>query len=648
MMRTKKVIINPVFFVLVLVITCASSANQVIYVDDDASGLNDGSSWQNAYTFLQDALVDANSAEKHTLSLSNGPVEIRVAQGTYKPDRGSEQISGDRKATFKLLNDVTIKGGYAGLSEPDQNLRDIDFYETVLSGDLNDDDVPEGLIFDDIGQLLPSYSDNSKCVIKSISIDRTAVLDGFTITGGYFFPSVVNGRGGTSPIDSGGGMLNISSSPTVINCTFERNRYAVENNTGSNPVFIGCRFLQNIAGEGGAIMNIESNLEISSCVFENNGAWNGGAICLRGEGAAILTGCTFLANQARQSGGAIYNDGGNIKLTNCEFNYNRVEKSIVQGPGGAIFVSGESTTVLERCSFIRNETPSGGGGLYANDGTVVLFMCEFRRNSAYTAGGLFIGDNVVTSINNCTFESNVANLGSAVFTVLKIEEDLTLNRCILVGNRSLNTGSAVLGSRRGSLQLIHCTLDGNLDNQGTSVADFDSVIVRNSIIWDQRAFHVDDRPYINIAFSDIRNSWLDQSQGNIDVDPLFADPGYWADVNDINVIVEPNDPNAVWIDGDYHLKSQAGRWDPNSGSWVIDDVTSLCIDAGDPNSPIGDEPFPNGGIINMGAFGGTTEASKSYFGEPLCETIIAGDINGDCKVDLKDFMLLANHWLKDK
>jgi hypothetical protein len=40
-------------------------------------------------------------------------------------------------------------------------------------------------------------------------------------------------------------------------------------------------------------------------------------------------------------------------------------------------------------------------------------------------------------------------------------------------------------------------------------------------------------------------------------------------------------------------------------------VTSPCIDAGDPNGSIGWEPFPNGGVINMGAYGGTAEASKS-------------------------------------
>jgi hypothetical protein len=63
------------------------------------------------------------------------------------------------------------------------------------------------------------------------------------------------------------------------------------------------------------------------------------------------------------------------------------------------------------------------------------------------------------------------------------------------------------------------------------------------------------------------------------------------------------------------LKSQAGRWEAATGTWVIDDVTSPCIDAGDPNSPVGDEPQPNGERINMGAYGGTAEASKSSSSE---------------------------------
>lgn len=149
---------------------------------------------------------------------------------------------------------------------------------------------------------------------------------------------------------------------------------------------------------------------------------------------------------------------------------------------------------------------------------------------------------------------------------------------------------------------------------------------------------------ISVTYSNVQGGW--PGEGDIDVDPCFADPGYWADAADPNVIIEPDDPDAVWVDGDYHLKSQAGRWDPTSASWARDAVTSPCIDAGHVNSPIGFEPFPNGGRINMGAYGGTAEASKSYFGEPVCETIVAGDINGDCRVDLSDFAIISSHWLQ--
>jgi len=103
--------------------------------------------------------------------------------------------------------------------------------------------------------------------------------------------------------------------------------------------------------------------------------------------------------------------------------------------------------------------------------------------------------------------------------------------------------------------------------------------------------------------------WLKWGPGNVEVDPCFVDAGYW-DPNGT-----PDDPNDdYFVEGDYHLKSQAGRWDPARESWVQDEVTSPCIDAGDPNSPIGEEPFPNGGRINMGAYGGTAEASKSNLG----------------------------------
>ena len=60
------------------------------------------------------------------------------------------------------------------------------------------------------------------------------------------------------------------------------------------------------------------------------------------------------------------------------------------------------------------------------------------------------------------------------------------------------------------------------------------------------------------------------------------------------------------------------------------------IGAGDLSSPVGEEPFPNGGRVNMGAYGGTGEASKSRPANPVFGAIIAGGTNGDCLVDFGD------------
>jgi parallel beta-helix repeat protein len=96
-----------------------------------------------------------------------------------------------------------------------------------------------------------------------------------------------------------------------------------------------------------------------------------------------------------------------------------------------------------------------------------------------------------------------------------------------------------------------------------------------------------------------------QGEGNISANPLFVDEanGHWQG--------EDN--------GDYHLKSEGHRWDKDDEVWIHDKVTSRCIDAGDPTSPLGDEPMsaprdPNNYYsinlyINMGAYGGTVQAS---------------------------------------
>jgi Tol biopolymer transport system component len=105
-------------------------------------------------------------------------------------------------------------------------------------------------------------------------------------------------------------------------------------------------------------------------------------------------------------------------------------------------------------------------------------------------------------------------------------------------------------------------------------------------------------------------------QNGAGLDPLFADA----------------------TSGDYHLRSRRGRYWPEHDVWVLDKVTSPCVDGGDPAVDPSGEPMPNGGRIDIGAYGGTPFASMS-------DWPIAGDVNRDGVVDLADMAIFCNEWL---
>ncbi len=516
-----------VISLLSLALGCSAFADTILYVDDDAPLNGDGKSWDTAYPYLQNALMNAKEANK--------PVEIRIAQGVYKP-------TADR---FELISGVALKGGYVGLGMPDPNERDIKLYETIFSGDLLGNDVNVDNPHDLGGE--PTRVDNVG-ILGSYQADSTAVLDGVTITGGRQ-PNPPDARFG------GGGMLigsfgmgrgssiESSSSPTIINCTFRDNW---SSSTGGAvyivsgyPTFHNCTFTQNYSYYGGAISGGEDGTKIINCFFAKNTAKGGGAIA---DCVGLISNCLFQGNVVDNTGGALADCSG--LMTNVFFFDNSAGSY-----GGAASVTYRDSAMFENCIFADNVAKySGGGVLVSDDGTVVLI--------------------------NCTFSSNSSPVG-----------------CALVSYPSAPLSNA---------KLTNCIL-----------RDGGNEILKN------------DNSIISVTYSNVHGGY--DGIGNINENPLFADPN----------------------NGDFHLKSKGGRWDPNSESWIMDKVTSPCIDTGDPVSPIGMEPFPNGGRINMGAYGGTVEASKSYFGTSPCETIIAGDINGDCKVDFLDLAILASHWFEE-
>jgi hypothetical protein len=283
-----------------------------------------------------------------------------------------------------------------------------------------------------------------------------------------------------------------------------------------------------------------------------------------------------------------------------------------------------------------NEYTRGGGGI--SGGTEINHTYATIRNNiithnfAWDGGGLSCCDGLI--------EKNIITANTARWW----QGGGGLYQCNgFIRNNIISFNNAGGCESAGALSYCDATIENNTItqnfSQGVGVVAYGHGTIQNCIVWGNFRQEIwNSMP----SFSCIQD-WTGGGQGNIDTDPCFVNPGHWEDPCNTPY----NHWDDVWIDGDYHLKSQAGRWDADEGRWTKDDETSPCIDAGDLVSPIGFEPFPNGGIINMGAYGGTGEASKSYFGEPVCETIVAGDINGDCIVNLKDFALLALHWLEE-
>ncbi|UCG47569.1 MAG: right-handed parallel beta-helix repeat-containing protein, partial [Phycisphaerales bacterium] len=273
----------------------------------------------------------------------------------------------------------------------------------------------------------------------------------------------------------------------------------------------------------------------------------------------------------------------------------------------------------------------GGGGIHCYEaGDVEIVGNIIAGNTAESPGGGIdiVDDGGLVLIANNLIAGNTSSRGGAI-SCRGAGRAMVVNNTV-VGNRATER-YALLG-RTGGI-------------------DIDTGLVANCILWgniDDKGFgepaQIRAAPHdVEVNYNCIRG-WTGTlgGIGNMGENPAFAVPGYW---NHNQTPAEPNDD--FWIMGDHHLKSQAGRWDPAAARWVLDTLTSPCIDAGDPLASIGYEVFPNGGIVNIGAYGATAEAAKSYFGRPPCKKILAGDINGDCKVNFGDFCIMALHWLED-
>ena len=495
----------------------ARAEGSIIYVDADAiKGDNNGTSWWDALLELYDALEVATAGD-----------QIWVAEGTYKPASGT-----DRTISFRMRNGVAIYGGF------DPTVDDIEWGDrdwvknvTVLSGDLDGDDLPP----------FGNNTENSYHVFYhpvGTNLDGTAILDGFTISGGN--------ADGSYPHDRGGGMANDESSPMLSNVTFFGNSAAAGGgmaNDDSSPTLSNCAFTNNSTSSGGGMYNWHSSPVLTGCTFSANWASNGGGGIYNGDGSApTLNNCTFAENTTDQAGGGMLNSSSSPTLTGCTFSGNSAT-----GSGGGM-TNYFSSPALTGCTFVDNSTNGGGGGMINRDSMPTLTDCTFTSNSAGYGGGIYNFENAAPVLTGCIFTRNTANSGGGMYNVDGSSPTLTnctfshnmagwgggmtnfsvspmLTNCTFWGNWAEWGGGGIYNYDSASLTLTNCTFWNNsADHNGGGINnELSAPTVTNCILWGDtpdEIYNIGSTP--DVSYSNVEGSYPGTS--NLNVAPQFVDP----------------------------------------------------------------------------------------------------------------------------
>lgn len=529
---------------LLLVITGMNSNALTIYVNHNAMGLNNGTSWVNAYNSLSTALSVATSGDN-----------IWVAQGVYKPtvlvDVNLDGFLDPREATFHIVDGVSLFGGFIG-TEISIDERNWNINSTILSGDLdnNDINIDGNNIAENTSQII---GNNAFHIIYTENVSLGTILNGFIITGGnasVTLPATdANGDGG-GWFNKLSGVVN-ASSPSIYNNTF----------SGNFAVSEGGALYNSAAPSGGVALST-----IDNCRFVfNKSNLNGGAIALGsyspGNYQPNINKCYFEQNQAYRRGGALYFIGDHAVIDSCIIKNNSVtavspDMSTLPGSGGGALLVG-TNAVFSACLFEANSSTGnptgafeGGGG-----GGVYLSMNEPQTLSFGSSEPQFI---------NCVFRLNTASGNTAAWggAVNHLNDGGILNpnyvNCVFVDNSSQNTGGAiaaftrVIGSPEGyspslSLKFTNCTFNSNSALQRGGAIFYDGYLhlgvqvlqsrIENSILWNNSAGV--DGPQVHsdatnlVLYSNIMGSggsgpgWLasigTDGGNNLDTDPEYTD-----------------------------------------------------------------------------------------------------------------------------
>ncbi len=308
------------------------------------------------------------------------------------------------------------------------------------------------------------------------------------------------------------------------------------------------------------------------------------------------------------------------------------DNTISENNGGIAYCDGPITDNV--ISNNSNTDSGNGGAILFCDGLIARNVLAnnyavYRGGACYECTGDIIG-NTITGNKSEIAGGGIANCRGRIANN------------VITGNVS---GSG--GGLFGCVQIYNNTIVGNVAHgNGGALGQCPGYVSNNAIAFNEAGFV---GGIYGASVNSYNAFWSNEGgnvgggsgigEGDLTADPFFVSTGYWDDNQ------TPDESDDFWVNGDYHVRSAAGRWSADDKRWIADTQTSPCIDAGNPDSDWTAELWPHGRRINIGAYGGTAQAGMS-----LSPVGTAANLNPDVNdvndwVDFSDMALLSDKWL---
>jgi hypothetical protein len=342
-------------------------------------------------------------------------------------------------------------------------------------------------------------------VVTGSGTDSTAVLDGFTVTGGNSDEELLHPVGG-------GGIYSLGGSPTVMNVTFSGNISSsggggMCNDYGSKPTLTNVEFDHNTANMGGGMVNDHaSSPRLTNVAFRANSATSsGGGMANFMQSNAILTAVTFIGNAAAghgqseavpMGGGGLYNNASSPTLEEVTFDQNSAADQ-----GGGMNNDNGSHPQVREVTFRGNKAGSAGGGVSNNSSNPTLTNVAFVDNTAGRGGGMSNSNSSSPIIGNVTFSGN-----SAVRTTHP---------------RSFKWGGGMFNST-GSPILTNVTFNGNSADEGGGMYNFDSSPIITNVTMSGNSASSSGNGMVNMQGGQIRIDTSIFWNGGSDISSYFT------------------------------------------------------------------------------------------------------------------------------